>query len=360
MTARPDPFTRGRQEWLERVQDHPNLGNSHLALAFAIGRHLNRTTGDAWPSQKTLASAIGVSARQVRTLLRDLENQGLLTTESGGFQRPDRYRPGTPERKLTSALNVEADFRSARPPERKLTSAQSGSGLPPNPLNEPLEYRPPNPPEGGVRQDRFAEGWDAYPIAGRANAGPAKASREWPGAAERAGGEEALIDAIKAHAARLASDGSKAKNFDRWLRDDGFAAYLRMSVAAPVSSWSGPADVWAEASRAMGEETVRTYLGRCGWQDSPVKAVIAPHEFAAGKLRSGAGAALASLGVQILVGEKAQLDKAAVWKRRIEEYRKNAYWNRLEWGPAPGRPGCTLPAEILMANGYAPARVGWV
>lgn len=103
--------------------------------------------------------------------------------------------------------------------------------------------KPPNPPEGGVRQDRFAEGWDAYPIAGRGNSGPDKASAEWPRAAERAGGEDALIGAIKAHAARMASDGGRTKNFDRWLRDDGFAAYLSQPRGA-VPKWSGPDDVW--------------------------------------------------------------------------------------------------------------------
>ena len=168
-----------------------------------------------------------------------------------------------------------------------------------------IEERPPNPPQGGERADRFAEGWKAYPIAGRGNAGPAKASAEWGAAAERAGGEDALIGAIKAHAARLASDGSKAKNFDRWLRDDGFAAYLGQSGAKPTTTWSGPEDVWEAASLTMGRDLATSYLGQCRWQASPIKAVIAPHEFAAGKLRSGAGAALASLGVQILVGEKA-------------------------------------------------------
>lgn len=163
---------------------------------------------------------------------------------------------------------------------------------------------PPNP-QGGARQDRFAEGWDAYPIAGRGNAGPAKASAEWGAAAERAGGEEALIGAIRAHAARTAADGARTKNFDRWLRDDGFAAYLGQSGAKQITTWSGPDDVLEVASQKMGRDLAASYLGRCGWQESPVKAVIAPHEFAAGKLRSGAGAALASLGVQILVGEKA-------------------------------------------------------
>lgn len=164
-----------------------------------------------------------------------------------------------------------------------------------------IEDRPPNPPEGGCRQDRFAEGWGAYPLAGRGNSGPAKSEAEWPGAAQRAGGEEALIGAIKAHSARLAKDGGKAKNFDRWLRDDGFAAYLGQQAAKPAAAWSGPDDVWAEVVRAMGEDLATSYLGQCRWQGAPIMAVVAPHEFAAGKLRSAAGAALAALGFQIIV-----------------------------------------------------------
>jgi uncharacterized protein YdaU (DUF1376 family) len=42
------------------------------------------------------------------------------------------------------------------------------------------------------------------------------------------------------------------------------------------------------------------------------------------------------------------------WPSRIREYRKNAYWNRLDWGPPPGKPGCTLSPETLIANGYVP------
>lgn len=53
----------------------------------------------------------------------------------------------------------------------------------------------------------------------------------------------------------------------------------------------------------------------------------------------------------------APIDPVAVWKRRIEEYRKNSYWNRLDWGPPPGKPGCKLAPEIVMACGYVPAPV---
>lgn len=46
-----------------------------------------------------------------------------------------------------------------------------------------------------------------------------------------------------------------------------------------------------------------------------------------------------------------------VWVRRIHAYRQNAYWNRLDWGPPPGKPGCTIPDEVLMTAGYLPTPV---
>jgi hypothetical protein len=42
------------------------------------------------------------------------------------------------------------------------------------------------------------------------------------------------------------------------------------------------------------------------------------------------------------------------WPSRIREFKRNAYWNRLDWGPPPGKPGCTLSPETLIANGYVP------
>lgn len=45
---------------------------------------------------------------------------------------------------------------------------------------------------------------------------------------------------------------------------------------------------------------------------------------------------------------------ASPWPSRIKEWRVNAHWNRLDWGPPPGKPGCEVPPEILMAHGYVP------
>jgi uncharacterized protein YdaU (DUF1376 family) len=56
--------------------------------------------------------------------------------------------------------------------------------------------------------------------------------------------------------------------------------------------------------------------------------------------------------------ERPVLEEApdAAWRRRVMIYRKNGHWNRLEWGPAPGKAGCTVAPEILMAEGFTPTK----
>lgn len=44
------------------------------------------------------------------------------------------------------------------------------------------------------------------------------------------------------------------------------------------------------------------------------------------------------------------------WVRRVQEFTANGYWNRLDWGPAPGKPGCQVSAEIQRAAGVDPAK----
>lgn len=45
-----------------------------------------------------------------------------------------------------------------------------------------------------------------------------------------------------------------------------------------------------------------------------------------------------------------------VWRRRVETFVRNAYWNRLDWGDPPGKPGCVAPARILADCGFAQER----
>jgi hypothetical protein len=43
---------------------------------------------------------------------------------------------------------------------------------------------------------------------------------------------------------------------------------------------------------------------------------------------------------------------AEAWRRRVEAFKRDQYWNRLDWGPAPGKPDCAAPIEILAACGF--------
>lgn len=44
------------------------------------------------------------------------------------------------------------------------------------------------------------------------------------------------------------------------------------------------------------------------------------------------------------------------WKRRVREFSRNGYWNRLEWGPPPGREGCKVSPEIQREFSVEPAK----
>lgn len=48
-------------------------------------------------------------------------------------------------------------------------------------------------------------------------------------------------------------------------------------------------------------------------------------------------------------------DPADVWRRRSRAFVANRYWNRLEWGAAPGEAGCRIAPEIQREVGVEPA-----
>jgi hypothetical protein len=214
-----DNFTKRKLEWLERVQDDQSLGPSHVALAFAIGRHLNRSSGDAWPRQATLGELMRLQPRQVRTLLRQIEAAGHLTVVSGGYQRPDRYAPATPaDRQGIATLRPAANCRTERP-ERQSIAVQTGSALPPNPLKEPFELREEVSPAPLIAEpDDFEVWWEAYSHkVGKRNARPAYwRARKKPGASR-----EALLDRASAYAAtRRCQDPNFTKHPTSWLNGE--------------------------------------------------------------------------------------------------------------------------------------------
>jgi hypothetical protein len=89
-----DNFTRRQFKWLDQVIADPAVTAAGFSLAYRISKHFNRSTGDAWPSQVTLATEMRMTVRGVRGLSDQLEAAGHLTViASQGRGHSCRYRP---------------------------------------------------------------------------------------------------------------------------------------------------------------------------------------------------------------------------------------------------------------------------
>jgi uncharacterized protein YdaU (DUF1376 family) len=172
----------------------------------------------------------------------------------------------------------------------------NASRLPP--YTEAERYIPPSPLAGGGRSVAFNEAWDAYPLAGRANEGPDRAWGAWAAAAERAGGEAALLAAVRLRAAHVAREPSeRVKAFHRWLAADGFAAYLSAPQPADARQWPGPGDVWAALVAAKGEPWARSWVMACEWQDVPRRSLLTSSPTVLARLRADLGPWLEASGI---------------------------------------------------------------
>lgn len=74
-----DDFTKRQFQWLDGVAADPTVTAAGFLLAYRIVKHINRGTGDAWPSQATLAAEARLTVRSIRDLSAQLEAAGHLT-----------------------------------------------------------------------------------------------------------------------------------------------------------------------------------------------------------------------------------------------------------------------------------------
>lgn len=137
---------------------------------------------------------------------------------------------------------------------------------------------------------------------------PRHVERAWLTAMERSGvSADQLLGAVLAAVARDPDfDRGRAKNLDLWLDEGRHEAWLSAGSEASVTAssvWSGPQDVAVAVVGAMGPAAVPSYLGQARW-DEERRVVLAFTEFAAQRLRAGAGQALQALRVTVEVGRQ--------------------------------------------------------
>src|SRR5436309_10374497 len=87
-------FTGDIFRWLDQVAIDPDLPPSAFKIAYVIAEHVNRQSGDAWPSSRTIATACALSQPSVIDLVPKLVANGHLALEPGraGRGHSHRYR----------------------------------------------------------------------------------------------------------------------------------------------------------------------------------------------------------------------------------------------------------------------------
>lgn len=161
-----------------------------------------------------------------------------------------------------------------------------------------LEEEPPIPPNGGAIDPIFDQAWAAYPAAGRATIGKAKALTAWAAAVATGQAADVLLAAVRAYAAGdYAKSGGKPRRFDRWLADGGYEAFLTTPAASNDAVWRGPADLREALVAKMGETWTHSYLDACEW-DEDAMTIIAPRDFTVTQLERNVRRQLADSQVQ--------------------------------------------------------------
>jgi hypothetical protein len=144
----PDhPHYAMRWEWVRFVMSRPApVTSSEKALAWQIAYAVNRKSGHAFPSQRLLAlRSGGISDRQVRTILKNMERHGLVKDlrpgggrTADGSGRSGEYQLLMMDR-VASALaelaKLEVGEAGTKPPGKAGTTlpGKAGSDTPPNP-----------------------------------------------------------------------------------------------------------------------------------------------------------------------------------------------------------------------------------
>ena len=107
-------FAAQKHAWIERMTRDPQVSHLQVRLVLLISFHLNKVSGDAWPSQRSLAAALGITTRAVQLNLKALLGLGYLRIQTGGMGPGDtnRYSPMLEDDKGESrfALN-DAEWR---------------------------------------------------------------------------------------------------------------------------------------------------------------------------------------------------------------------------------------------------------
>ena len=135
-----DAINRDHLGWLRQVASNRELTPFCTRLAVVLTGYFNRKTGSAFPSQETLAAALGATVDGIRKATIQLERGGhLIVIRRCGRHLPSLYAPALKPQTAVGPFEEETpDSRRAfepaevnGTPDSRLRNPRQPSGLTP-------------------------------------------------------------------------------------------------------------------------------------------------------------------------------------------------------------------------------------
>lgn len=273
------------------VKEH----GAYLLLLMAMWRAGGKLPADD-PKLAKLAKCTSEEWAEIRvTVLAFFRRTGGRLTHKRVSAEIAKYADTSAKRKAASEKGVSEK-------RRKNSASHEPNGQPntdhlvtkPEPEPEPITpVAPKGAPSRSVTKDDVEAVWSITPKASRQRSGKADVERTLKAALQRGHQPEWVLVGLKAYFASDAATkdgGAFVKGVHRMIEADRWETFAPAAASAP--------DLFAAAA--------------------PAEADYNP------------------------------------WPSRVREFICNAYWNSLDWGPRPGREGCTVSAEDLAVAGFTP------
>ncbi|PPQ20543.1 hypothetical protein CV770_03980 [Bradyrhizobium sp. AC87j1] len=302
-----DPFTAAIFKWLNLVAADPELPPAAFRLAYIISQHINRTSLEAWPNQKTLANAIAVKdERSVRRLTDALEVRGHLITRRRK-QNSMVYRLAQDRTELSYQATAEDDLITGAKPDEIVRSSDQDQAPRPDGISRSSEqdrtFHAPRPDNFGS-QDRT-----------NLSAKP-------------------LIEPLKEPVREKARPPATSISEDFTLNDQ--------TQTWAIEQLGGDDAVTASLSRFRDHHRAKGTTS-CDWQATA-------RLWIGDDARSGRHRAASR--------ESRRPDgwpTEAAWRDVLKRYKREGQWTKhfAEFGPDPESPKCRAPSHLLAEFGLA-------
>jgi biotin operon repressor len=279
-----DSFTRRLFMWLDQICSDHSVSALAFKLAYVIGGFINRTRGDAWPSQETIANRLGITTRAVRNLVDLLTDGGHLEViDARGRGRTIHYRMILKKGNDASSFS-EPQNRNAGSAIRPTEKRNSGSGISLGKAEAPFPHSG-NKTGTAVHENRnghVIKTGTAVPTEPSDELSEEPSDKIYPSKPDLFGGEQALKSSGKKGPSKKAKSKADDEAFEAWWaiypRKVGKLGAKRKfdniiaTGTVPLTKLMDGAQRYAAEQAGTEQEYIKhptTWLSHGCWDDAP-------------------------------------------------------------------------------------------